>query len=195
MSEASNEASSEASTREIFPEEYPEFEGWVDAAKYLPQENRAVAVVTDKYSVPLTGHMADGRWTIDSVFRGASYDNPGKVVYWHDLPNILEPAREAEWNGSWWIALQRQRLYPTKLVRGRLPEWITLEEIPAPLYGIGQIIRYRTSGGAYTTGTIRAIRYRLSERKVYRETLYLTGHGMGHLDEVPDDKYRDISTM
>ena len=185
----------EPRTSEIFPEEYPENEGWNDATTRLPEENRAVAVVTDKYSVPLTGHMADGRWTIDCVFRGSPYDSPGKVTHWHYLPNILEPAREAEWNGTWWCGLQRQRLYPTKLVRGRLPEWITLEEIPTPRFNIGQVIRYRTTGGAYTTGTVKKIRYRLSERKMYRETLYLVGHGMGPLDEVPDDKYRDISTL
>ena len=105
----------------------------------------------------------------------------------------LEEAREAEWDGHNWVALQRQMAAPRRLVPGSLPEWFT-DEIPAPRFAVGQVIRYKTLGGPYVTGTVRYVRYNLSRQPIYRHHIYLVGHAQAHLSDVPDEKCYDIST-
>ncbi len=167
-------------------------EGWISVTSGLPEDNRSVALVVKGYTVPMIGHRADGRWSFDCVPRWSKGLVETTVTHWHFLPNILEEAREAEWNGSWWTALQRQALYPTMLVKGLMPDWFT-EEIPPPRFHIDQTIRYKTLGGPYITGTVKAIRYNLSKDRRYRRCTYMVGHAQAHLSDVPDEKCYDIT--
>ena len=104
---------------------------WINALEALPPPERAVAVLVTDSNFPLTGHiMDDGRWHVPNY---AYYHGRHPVVhFWCDcIPQLMAEAREAEWTGTGWVALQRQGVWPGKLVRGSSFEWWT-DAIPSP---------------------------------------------------------------